>query len=58
MTTNQPHDAALVPTHTTAASSAIAHWAAQHYGLQVQTCHLIRRGLNDSYALWSTDGRT
>jgi Ser/Thr protein kinase RdoA (MazF antagonist) len=57
MTTNQSHDSALVPTHTTAASSSIAHWAAQHHGLQVQACHLIRRGLNDSYALRSTDGR-
>jgi len=50
------HDPALVPTHTTAATSSIAHWVAQHHGIPVQQCHLIRRGLNDNYALRSADG--
>lgn len=52
----QQHDPALVPTHTTAATSSIAHWVAQHHGIPVQQCHLIRRGLNDNYALRSVDG--
>jgi Ser/Thr protein kinase RdoA (MazF antagonist) len=52
----QPHDPALVPTHTTAATSSVAHWVAQHHGIAVQQCHLIRRGLNDNYALRSSDG--
>ena len=50
------HDPALVPTHTTAATSSVAHWVAQHHGISVQQCHLIRRGLNDNYALRSVDG--
>ncbi|RIX74834.1 phosphotransferase enzyme family protein [Acidovorax cavernicola] len=51
-----PRDPALVPTHTTAAPSSIAHWVTQHHGIPVQQCHLIRRGLNDNYALRSADG--
>lgn len=53
--TLQP-DAGLIPTHTTAASSSVAHWVAMHYGFTVQGCHLIRRGLNDNYALRAADG--
>jgi Ser/Thr protein kinase RdoA (MazF antagonist) len=56
MPDTQCHDPALVPTHTTAATSSIAHWVGLHHGLQVQQCHLIRRGLNDNYALRSADG--
>lgn len=51
-----PPDPALVPTHTTAATSSIAHWVTQHHGISVQQCHLIRRGLNDNYALRSAEG--
>ncbi|WP_298925798.1 phosphotransferase [uncultured Ramlibacter sp.] len=50
------HDPDLIPTHTTAAPSSIARWVARHHGLAVQECHLIRRGLNDNYALRSADG--
>lgn len=50
------YDSGLVTAHTTAATSSIARWVEQHYGLSVQQCHLIRRGLNDNYALRSTDG--
>lgn len=56
MVDTQPQDPALVPTHTTAATSSIAHWVAQHHGMAVRQCHLIRRGLNDNYALRSADG--
>lgn len=52
----QPHDPDLVPTHTTAAASSVARWVEQHHGLAVKQCHLIRRGLNDNYALRSADG--
>lgn len=51
-----PHDPDLVPTHTTAATASVAHWVARHHGLDVSQCHLIRRGLNDNYALRSSDG--
>ncbi|HNM40413.1 MAG TPA: phosphotransferase, partial [Giesbergeria sp.] len=50
------HDPDLVITHTTAAASSIARWVEQHHGLAVHQCHLIRRGLNDNYALRSVDG--
>lgn len=50
------HDPDLVPTHTTASPASIARWVARHHGLEVRQCHLIRRGLNDNYALRSTDG--
>lgn len=56
MAATQQPDPDLVPTHTTAAAISIARWVAQHYGLHVQQCHLIRRGLNDNYALRATDG--
>lgn len=49
-------DPDLVPTHTTAAPASIARWVTRHHGLAVQQCHLIRRGLNDNYALRSADG--
>jgi Ser/Thr protein kinase RdoA (MazF antagonist) len=50
-------DPTLVPTHTTAAASSVARWVAQHHGLDVRQCHLIRRGLNDNYALQLADGK-
>ena len=52
----QRHDPDLVPTHTTAASSSVARWVTQHHGIKVQQCHLIRRGLNDNYAVRSAEG--
>lgn len=51
-----PHDPDLIPTHTTAAAASVARWVEQHYGIALQQCHLIRRGLNDNYALRATDG--
>ncbi len=56
MQDTQRHDPDLVITHTTAAASSIARWVEQHHGLAVQQCHLIRRGLNDNYALRAADG--
>lgn len=56
MPDTQHHEPDLVPTHTTAATSSIARWVAQHHGLEVQQCYLIRRGLNDNYALRSAEG--
>lgn len=56
MTDAQRHDPDLVATHTTAAASSVARWVSLHHGLPVQQCHLIRRGLNDNYALRSADG--
>src|SRR5690606_35890213 len=56
MPETEPHDPDLVPTHTTAATSSVARWVSQHHGLPVQQCHLIRRGLNDNYAVRSEDG--
>ena len=50
------HDPDLVATHTTAAAASVARWVELHYGLAVAHCHLIRRGLNDNYALRSADG--
>ncbi|MDH6166432.1 Ser/Thr protein kinase RdoA (MazF antagonist) [Variovorax boronicumulans] len=52
----QPHDPHLVPAHTTAAAISVARWVAQHHDFQVEQCHLIRRGLNDNYAVRSADG--
>ena len=49
-------DADLIPTHTTAAAASVARWVARHHCLPVEHCHLIRRGLNDNYALRTTDG--
>ena len=54
---NAPENAPdLVTTHTTAAAASVARWVGQHYGFQLAQCHLIRRGLNDNYALRSEDG--
>ena len=49
-------EADLIPTHTTTAAASVARWAAHHYDLAVEQCHLIRRGLNDNYALRLVDG--
>lgn len=57
MTDCLKNDPDLVATHTTAATASVARWVEQHYGLPVQQCHLIRRGLNDNYALRSIDGK-
>jgi len=57
MTDRLKLDPDLIPAHTTAATTSIARWVAQHYGIQVQHCHLIRRGLNDNYALRAIDGK-
>lgn len=46
----------LVHAHTTAAPSSVIYWVRQHYGLNAQQCHLIRRGLNDNYALLGSNG--
>lgn len=46
----------LIATHTTAAASSVARWVQRHHGIHVQQCHLIRRGLNDNYALRSIEG--
>lgn len=55
MSTHTSVDPGLVHAHTTAAPSSVAYWAKQRYGLDIKQCHLIRRGLNDNYAL-SGDG--
>ncbi len=49
-------DLNLVVSHTTAAASSVSDWVARHYGLPVQQCYLIRRNLNDNYAVRATDG--
>lgn len=46
----------ITTSHTTVAAQAISLWVAQHYGLHVQQCYLIRRNLNDNYAVLATDG--
>lgn len=51
-----PIDPHLTVTHSTAAASSIAHWVAAHHGIEVQQCHLIRRGLNDNYAVRTPGG--
>ena len=56
MTDTPKYDPYLVSAHTTAATASVAHWVAQHHGFPVQECHLIRRGLNDNYALRAADG--
>jgi Ser/Thr protein kinase RdoA (MazF antagonist) len=56
MTDSQKHDPDLVFAHTTAATFSVARWVARHHGFAVQQCNLIRRGLNDNYALRSADG--
>ena len=57
MTANLTPDPHLIATHTTAATASVARWVAQHHGIAVQQCHLIRRGLNDNYALRAVDGQ-
>ena len=47
-------DLNLVVSHTTAAASSVSDWVARHYGLPVQQCYLIRRNLNDNYAVRAT----
>lgn len=56
MPTPPPVDPHLVAAHTTAGMSSVGQWVKQHWGLPVQQCHLIRRGLNDNYALRLADG--
>lgn len=56
MTNYPPVDPGLVHAHTTAAPSSVIHWVTLRYGLNVKACHLIRRGLNDNYALLGGDG--
>ncbi|MBP6893397.1 MAG: phosphotransferase enzyme family protein [Gammaproteobacteria bacterium] len=51
MATSDACDPELVPAHTTVAARSVAGWAQRHYGLAVEHCVLIRRGLNDNYAL-------
>ena len=46
----------ITTSHTTVAAQAVSLWVAQHYGLHVQQCYLIRRNLNDNYAVRATDG--
>lgn len=48
MTASLTTDPDLVATHTTAATASVARWVAQHHGIAVQQCHLIRQGLNDN----------
>ena len=57
MTASLTPDPHLVATHTTAATASVARWVTQHHGIAVQQCHLIRRGLNDNYALRAIDGQ-
>jgi Ser/Thr protein kinase RdoA (MazF antagonist) len=57
MTLAPEPDADLIVSHTTAAAASVARWVARHHGLAVSQCHLIRRNLNDNYALQSSDGR-
>ena len=47
---------ASITAHTTVAAASIAQWVAQHHGLEPAQCHLIRRGLNDNYAVRTADG--
>lgn len=49
-------DLNLVVSHATAAASSVCEWVAWHYGLPVQQCYLIRRNLNDNYAVRAADG--
>lgn len=51
MTSAGPCDPELVPAHTTVAAASVAAWVRRPYGLAVEHCVLIRRGLNDNYAL-------
>lgn len=51
--TDSPH---TLVAHTTVSPQAVAHWLAQHHGLVPRRCYLIRRGLNDNYAVHTEDG--
>jgi Ser/Thr protein kinase RdoA (MazF antagonist) len=51
-----PTDPELIATHTTAATSSVVRWLERHYGLAAPQCHLIRRGLNDNYAVRAAEG--
>ena len=44
-------DTILFASHTTASAASVAQWVERHYGLPVQQCYLIRRNLNDNYAV-------
>lgn len=56
MITPSEHDPALITAHTTVAASSVVRWVAQHHGLELDQCYLIRRGLDDNYSVRSTDG--
>ena len=49
-------DTILFASHTTATAASVAQWVERHYGLPVQQCYLIRRNLNDNYAVRAADG--
>ena len=49
-------DTVLFASHTTATAASVAQWVERHYGLPVQQCYLIRRNLNDNYAVRAADG--
>ena len=49
-------DTILFASHTTASAASVAQWVERHYGLPVQQCYLIRRNLNDNYAVRAADG--
>jgi Ser/Thr protein kinase RdoA (MazF antagonist) len=49
-------DPDLVITHSTTDAASVARWIERHHGLQVAQCHLIRRGLNDNFAVVLADG--
>jgi Ser/Thr protein kinase RdoA (MazF antagonist) len=49
-------DTDLVAAHTTVDAGSIARRVERHHGLSVRRCHLLRRNLNDNYALQADDG--
>ena len=49
-------DTILFASHTTATAASVAQWVERHYDLPVQQCYLIRRNLNDNYAVRAADG--
>lgn len=52
----QKPDPDLIVAHTTAAAASVACWVERHHGVVVRQCHLLRRGLNDNYAIQASDG--
>lgn len=52
----QEQDPDLVAAHTTAAAPSVARWVEQRHGLGVRQCYLLRRGLNDHYAVHAAGG--